>query len=45
MIAVDTNILVYAHRIDAPLHQEAKACISSLRASHDALGTALARRT
>jgi uncharacterized protein len=34
MIAVDTNILVYAHRIDAPLHQEAKACISSLRASH-----------
>jgi uncharacterized protein len=30
MIAVDTNILVYAHREDAPFHKKAFACISEL---------------
>lgn len=30
MIAVDTNILVYAHRADSPWHEPAAACIESL---------------
>jgi len=30
LIAVDTNILVYAHRADSPFHQAAEACIASL---------------
>lgn len=30
MIAVDTNILVYAHREDSQFHIKASACISSL---------------
>ena len=30
MIAVDTNILVYAHRIEAPWHSPANACVKSL---------------
>jgi toxin-antitoxin system PIN domain toxin len=30
MIAVDTNILVYAHREDSPFHSRAKVCIESL---------------
>lgn len=30
MIAVDTNILVYAHRGDAPFHERAKARIGDL---------------
>lgn len=30
MIAVDTNILVYAHRKDSPWHEHAAACITSL---------------
>jgi toxin-antitoxin system PIN domain toxin len=30
MIAVDTNILVYAHRKDSPWHTPAAACIISL---------------
>ncbi len=30
MIAVDTNILVYAHREDSPFHEKAFACISEL---------------
>lgn len=30
MIAVDTNLLVYAHREDAPFHARALACIESL---------------
>jgi uncharacterized protein len=30
MIAVDTNILVYAHREDAPFHKKAYACIAVL---------------
>jgi uncharacterized protein len=31
MIAVDTNILVYTHRIDLPLHRKAKTAVESLR--------------
>ena len=30
MIAVDTNLLVYAHRTDSPFHERAVACIASL---------------
>ncbi|MGH8906749.1 MAG: hypothetical protein ACRD0K_09590 [Egibacteraceae bacterium] len=30
MIAVDTNILVYAHRTEAPLHKPAVAAVTSL---------------
>jgi len=30
MIAVDTNLLVYAHREDSPFHQRALGCIESL---------------
>jgi toxin-antitoxin system PIN domain toxin len=30
MIAVDTNILIYAHRADAPFHQSASQCIATL---------------
>ena len=30
MIAVDTNILVYAHRGDSPFHKAARACVASL---------------
>jgi hypothetical protein len=30
MIAVDTNILVYAHRRDAPFHAAAKRCVTML---------------
>lgn len=30
MIAVDTNILVYAHRPDLPWHTAARACLESL---------------
>jgi len=30
MIAVDTNLLVYAHREDSPFHNEAYACIRTL---------------
>lgn len=30
MIAVDTNILVYAHRGDSPFHDAAEACMVSL---------------
>lgn len=33
MIAVDTNILVYAHRPDSPFHDEAQACVRSLAES------------
>ena len=33
MIAVDTNILVYAHREDAPFHQPAFRCIAGLAES------------
>jgi len=30
MIAVDTNILIYAHREDSPFHKQAAHCIASL---------------
>lgn len=30
MIAIDTNILVYAHRADSPFHQRAAECVTSL---------------
>jgi toxin-antitoxin system PIN domain toxin len=30
LIAVDTNILVYAHRADSPFHKAAASCIASL---------------
>jgi uncharacterized protein len=30
MIAIDTNILVYSHRTDSPLHQAAKAAVTEL---------------
>ncbi len=30
MIAVDTNLLVYAHREDSPFHQRARQCIDTL---------------
>lgn len=30
MIAVDTNLLVYAHRSDAPAHASAQAALSRL---------------
>ena len=30
MIAVDTNILVYAHRAESIFHQQAKSCLKTL---------------
>ena len=30
MIAVDTNLLVYAHREDSPFHDRARGCLESL---------------
>lgn len=30
MIAVDTNLLVYAHREDSPFHDRAAACLADL---------------
>ncbi|RPI20695.1 MAG: PIN domain-containing protein [Chloroflexota bacterium] len=33
MIAVDTNILVYAHRPECPLHEAAFRCLEDLAAS------------
>ena len=30
MIAIDTNILVYAHREESPFHEKALACITEL---------------
>ena len=30
MIAVDTNILVYAHRADSPFHPRARECLTQL---------------
>lgn len=35
MIAVDTNILVYAHRADLPLHDKARAAIERLVATRE----------
>ena len=36
MIAVDTNILVYAHRTDLPFHEVAKPAIAALAEGHAA---------
>jgi toxin-antitoxin system PIN domain toxin len=33
MIAIDTNILVYAHRNDSPFNDKAKACLKNLAES------------
>ena len=33
MIAVDTNVLVHAHRVESEWHPRAKACIGELAAS------------
>ena len=30
MIAVDSNLLVYAHRRDSPWHEQARDCVASL---------------
>ena len=38
MIAVDTNILIYAHREDSPLHKPAYKAIESLAEGHTAWG-------
>ncbi len=38
MIAVDTNILVYAHRDDAPFHETAKRCVATLAEGRAAWG-------
>jgi len=35
LIAVDTNILVYAHRPDSPWNSEAKACLRELAEGFD----------
>jgi len=35
MIAVDTNILVYAHRADSPFYRTAYRCVESLASSPD----------
>lgn len=36
MIAVDTNILVYAHRAENPLHEMARSCLASLAQGRNA---------
>jgi Predicted nucleic acid-binding protein, contains PIN domain len=36
VIAVDTNILVYAHRVDAPHHRAARSALAGLVESGDA---------
>jgi toxin-antitoxin system PIN domain toxin len=33
VIAVDTNILVYGHRVESPFHDAAKTCLLQLRGS------------
>ncbi len=34
MIALDTNLLVYAHRRDSPFHASAAACVQDLAEGH-----------
>ena len=34
MIAIDTNLLVYAHRSESPFHAQARRCIAALAESH-----------
>jgi uncharacterized protein len=36
LIAVDTNILIYAHREDSPFHSPAARCITELAEGHAA---------
>jgi toxin-antitoxin system PIN domain toxin len=36
LIAIDTNLLVYAHRRDSPWHQRAAACIKVLAQGREA---------
>lgn len=38
MIAIDTNILVYAHRRDSPFHSAAKAAVTSLAEGRESWG-------
>lgn len=38
MIATDTNILIYAHRVDSEWHEPAKACVSALAEGRVAWG-------
>ena len=38
MIATDTNILVYAHRVDSEWHERAKSCIERLAEGRVAWG-------
>jgi uncharacterized protein len=33
MIAVDTNLLVYAHRRESPFHERARICVESLQSA------------
>ena len=33
MIAVDTNLLIYSHRLESPFHRSAKELIESLRSA------------
>jgi uncharacterized protein len=38
MIAVDSNVLVYAHRRDSPWHREARACLTAVAEAPAAWG-------
>jgi toxin-antitoxin system PIN domain toxin len=38
LIAIDSNLLVYAHRKDSPWHQEARACIGDLAEGRSSWG-------
>jgi toxin-antitoxin system PIN domain toxin len=38
LIAVDTNILVYAHRADSPWHRSAAACVKALAEARSTWG-------
>ncbi|MEK7703658.1 MAG: TA system VapC family ribonuclease toxin [Myxococcota bacterium] len=38
MIAIDTNILVYAHRPECPFHAQAKRCVEGLARSGQPFG-------
>ena len=40
MIAADTNLLVYSHRIDSPWHEPARECIRSLAEGPEPWGIA-----
>lgn len=41
MIVVDTNLLVYGHRPECPLHQDALACVENLAESGRRWGIAV----